>query len=94
MADGKSDGGAFTHAPLPYVARVRCSFDDDSPLEVREVRVTAYSILEAILQAGMECGGEGPADQRVRVVGIEPDVREWARRFGGIRLEAATNAQR
>lgn len=64
----------MTHAPLPYVVRVRLVRDDDAAPEVREIRLTAYSVLEAMLQATIEAGGSTFDDSKVKVEHITPDV--------------------
>jgi hypothetical protein len=65
---------SFTHEPLPYVITLRSTLDDDAPPTVREFKVTAYSLFEAVIQATVEAGGSGLADEKHKAERIAPDL--------------------
>lgn len=68
----------WTHAPLPYIVKVRTTLTDDSAPQITEHRVTAYSFMEALIQATMEVGGFGLNDARYQVESISPDLEKYA----------------
>ena len=74
-----NSGDSLVHAPLPYLVRVRVVVDDDRPPEMRTIALTAYSMLEAMLQASLEAGGSGANDPRVTVEQIMPDLVAYQR---------------
>lgn len=84
MSSDKTD--ILTHAPLPYIVKARVVVSEDAPAESREVRLFAYSVLEAMMQASQELGG-GFDDARVKVERIEPDVEGYLQMVG--KLHAA-----
>lgn len=66
---------SFSHQPLPYVVTARVVVSDDLPPEQHEIRLWAYSIFEAMLQASIQLGGRaGLEDGKVKVERIAPDV--------------------
>ena len=69
----------MTHEPLPYLVRVRQVTDEDSPPVVSEHTITAYSLLEAMLQATINAGGSGLDDSKIKVESVEPDLAAWAK---------------
>lgn len=81
----KSAADMWTHAPLPYVARIRVSRGDDEAPLLDEVRFDAYSIFEAMVQASMAGGGAysptGLGDSKVTIEHLAPDVPEYLRRL-------------
>lgn len=81
MAEQHHD--SFTHAPLPYIVRVRISADDDSVSQAREFRLVAYSAYEAILQALFAAGSTSLADAKVKVEEIGPDVAGYLKLISG-----------
>lgn len=96
MSESKPKHDIFTHEPLPYVVRLRETLagDDDAVPQIREERVTAYSVMEAMLQAIFLAGGTGVEDSRYRVESIGLDlpayialVRETAAMVVGIRSQ-------
>lgn len=71
----------MTHRPLPYVVHLRAAASEDEP-PVRHVKhLTAYSLIEAVLQASMEVTGSVDAKQTVIVESVRPDVAEWLRQL-------------
>lgn len=76
-------GGMFTHMPLPYIVRVRIVSDDDAAPTVREVRTTAYSVFEALMQVTFEAGGSEFNDAKVKVEEVKPDVAAYRTLFMG-----------
>lgn len=78
MSDKPKVDTLFVHEPLPYVATVKIVSDEDAPPETREIKTTAYSIFEAMIQASMECGSSGLEDQKIKVTAIAPDLAAYA----------------
>jgi hypothetical protein len=66
--------GMYTHHPLPYAVTVRSTVDEDSAPTVRTFTVTAYSLMEALIQASFEAGGTGLEDQKHHIERVEPDL--------------------
>lgn len=68
--------------PLPYRVVIRVAPHADAAPTAREFRVLAYSVAEAVAQAGYElCGTLGGAD--LGTVGLEsvgPDLDWWRSR--------------
>lgn len=75
MSDS-SNGDAFMHQPLPYLVTARVVVSDDAVPERQTVKVTAYSVFEAMLQVTMQIGS-GFADERVTIEKIEPDIEGY-----------------
>jgi hypothetical protein len=79
-------GNANTHDPLPYLVRLRIALTDDAVPEIREVKVTAYSLSEAWMQAFFEITGNGmvdPANTKVQIEFIGPDEPAyWIKMLG------------
>lgn len=75
----KDSGGMFTHAPLPYIVRIRVVVDDDATPESREFKLTAYSVLEAMMQALYQAGGTAIDGVNYKVEDIRPDIAEYYR---------------
>ena len=73
----KPDDSIFIHAPLPYIVTARVIVSEDLPPERHEVRLVAYSILEAIMQASIQLGGDGLEDSHVKVELIAPDLDRY-----------------
>jgi hypothetical protein len=74
-------GNMLMHLPLPYVVRVRITHDDAVPSEQRVIKVVAYSILEAHMQAVLEAGGQSlMPDPKIAIESIGPDEPEFSRR--------------
>jgi len=69
----------LTHQPLPYLVRLREAIggNDDLAPTIREERVVAYSLMEALLQATFQAGGTGVDDSRYRVEFIGPDLEAY-----------------
>lgn len=79
-------GDMWIHSPLPYVVRVRETLGGDPdtvPLE-HDVRLTAYSVLEAMVQSTMALGASGIDDSRYKVIGVEPDVPAFMARLAAL----------
>lgn len=74
-----SGGDSFTHMPLPYLVHVDVSLGDDTAPVRRSVAVVAYSMVEAMLQAGQLVGAEGIDSAQVQVRTVEPDVEAYWR---------------
>lgn len=76
-------GNRDTHDPLPYLVRLRVALTDDAVPEIQEIRVVAYSLSEAMMQAFIAVTGNGVIDSKVRVESIAPDEPEyWTRMLG------------
>jgi hypothetical protein len=74
MANANTD--ILTHRPLPYVVVVRTVTDDDAPPQTSVIRVRAYSILEAMIQATTNLSGgyRVGSDSKAEIISIEPDM--------------------
>jgi hypothetical protein len=98
MADDRQErpsGNSNTHDPLPYIIRLRITIDEDQPSEVREFKVTAYSLMEALFQANFEAMGSSIIDNaKVKVEFIAPHEEEYWRRTMGSAVATAMMALR
>jgi hypothetical protein len=87
MADEKQErpsGNSSMHDPLPYIFRLRVTVSEDLPSEVREFRVTAYSLMEGLMQAMFEASGSSVVDDaKVKVEHVTVDEQEYWRRVLG-----------
>jgi hypothetical protein len=79
--DRKAMGDMWTHQPLPYVVRLRITADEDSAPRVQEFKVTAYSIIEAMMQANFLAGGSGIDGEKYKVEEITPDMPAYLAMF-------------
>lgn len=86
-------GGMVTHLPLPYMVRARVVADDDAPPQVREFRVVAYSVFEAMMQVCVEAGSVSLDDAKVKIEEIKPDEQAYRTMFYG-EIQAAMNMVR
>lgn len=78
-------GAPLSHEPLPYVVTVRVALDDDHAPELRQIKLVAYSVIEAMVQASIIAGGSiGHEDARVKVERIDADVEAYHAQIGGI----------
>jgi len=75
MSEKKTD--PFTHEPLPYVVRLRVVLSQDSIPEIREYKIVAYSIMEAMLSALFQAGGTEIDGVKYAVEDIQPDIPEY-----------------
>lgn len=98
MADDerKAMGDTWTHQPLPYVVRLRITADEDSAPRVEEFRVTAYSIIEAMMQANFLAGGSGVSGEsdKYKVEEIMPDMPAYLAMFVANSALAARQVRR
>lgn len=87
MADEHQErpsGNSSMHDPLPYIVRLRVTVSEDLPSEVKEFKVTAYSLMEGMLQAMFEAGGGAVVDNpKVKLEHITVDEEEYWRRVLG-----------
>ena len=84
----RPSGNSSVHDPLPYIVRVRLYTHEDAPPSVQEVRVNAYSLLEAVGQAMFEVTGASAVDEgKAKIEFIGPDVPEyWRRMLGNLHM--------
>ena len=62
-----------THYPLPYVVRLRMVLGEDAVPQTIEVRVTAYSLMEAVLSAIMQSTGKADGVD-YKIDNVAPDL--------------------
>ena len=68
-----------THAPLPYVVRLRFAEDEDKGAVPYEWRGAAYSLMEAVTQALFEASGSMDVKaESVRIEKVGPDIEGYA----------------
>jgi len=79
MSKPKQDTtGLFVHEPLPYIVELTTSLTDDDVPQLHSIKVTAYSVMEAAMQAAVQLTGSAVVDdQNARVTAIRPDVAGW-----------------
>lgn len=76
----------FTHMPLPYIVRLRQTSDDDAAPIRCELKLNAYSVMEAVVQATLQVGGTGVNEGKVQVEEVMPDTEAYAEVFGRLLL--------
>ena len=78
--DDKLKSDPMIHSPLPYCVHLKFSLDDDDVPQLRVVDVTAYSVIEAVMQAIVKETGAVPeaGGAKVTVTDVHPNHKAYA----------------
>lgn len=90
----KEPSNVLVHMPLPYLVTARVVVSEDAAPERHVVKLNAYGVLEAVLQASYQLGGSGFEDSKVKIESIEPDIPAFAKMFTQVILDAALGTRR